>query len=127
MNQTKLSWADFHALAIWMAEEISGNYIMDKKSYKKPQPPNLPYLPYRQPIRLYHEERAILALFIRRFFWHFWRTGTTNGFYWRQNLIHILSRAGMSDYKNSVYLNTLCCQVTKNLPKFIESIIGEEK
>lgn len=119
---TPLDWKDFDALATWMAEEIGGNYIMDKKSYKN-QPPQVPYhFYYRVPITLWHEERTLLAMFIRRVFWSFWKTGKKDGFNSQEILRDIAWKIGLKGYERGRDLSTICWAFAKKFSELIKSI-----
>lgn len=119
-----LVWSDFSAMATWMAEEIGGNYFMDKKSYKNP-PPNAPYnFLYREPIPLCHEEVTILAIFIKRIFWEYWLTSKTRGFKPYEILRGITCKLGMDGYERGRTLYTACWQFTEKFPDLLKMIDG---
>lgn len=120
-----LSWEDFSSLATWLAEEISGYYYMDKKSYKN-QPSQVPYQHfYRKPITLFHEETTVFAMFIKWLFREFWSTGKTSGFAITAILKTILRKLGMARYycppHKSVLYDT-CSAFATAFPDFIKII-----
>ena len=122
-----LNWSDFKMMATWMAEEIAGNYIMDKKSYNN-QPPAAHYeFLYRKPVTLFHEERTIFALFIERVFWKFLKTGATSGFDTRKILQDIVRQTGLTGgYEKDLMLNALCYSFADKFPSFVhfkESVV----
>lgn len=123
MAKQELNWEDFDALAAWIAEEIGGMYFMDKKAYRN-QPQHLHQFSYRVSIKLFHEERVILALFIKCIFRAYWESGKTSDFNWRSIFSSITRELGMSDYYGTS-LRTACWQFTKNFPDFIRIIETE--
>ena len=111
-------------MASWIVEETSSSYYMDKKSFKK-QPPNAPFrFLYRVPIYLYHEERTLMALVIRRIFWAYFKKGQTTGFDSQEILRRLAWQLGMKGYEKSRDLSVLCWQFTKKFPDFIKTIEG---
>jgi hypothetical protein len=116
-------WEDFSALAVWMSEEIAGDYYMEKRYYyPQKQPIQQPPLPYRVPIFLCHEERTVLALFIEHLFRSYWETGKTNNFNWNKILLDIVYRLGMGGYEKNRSLKAICWAFTKGFPDFIKSV-----
>lgn len=99
----RLEFKDFSALAAWMAVEIADYYCMNKKDLKN-QPPHVHQVLYRVPISLAHEERVILAIFIKEIFWIYCETGKINDFDWEKIFSQITRQLGMRDYRG-IHLN----------------------
>lgn len=122
-----LAWEDFSALAPWLAFEISGAYIMDKKSYKKNMLDDVPFhFHYREPVRLCHEETTLFALFIKQIFRCYWKTGKKTGFDSNKILMDVARKIGMSKSAEYLKLQTLCRQFTEKFPAFINMLQKEE-
>lgn len=123
-EHSDFAWEDFESLATWMAEEISYPYIMSKKSYGH-QLPQVPFRFYwRAPIGLGHEERTLVALFIRRLFREYWETGKTGDFDSHEILRSLTLNLGLKGYENSRDLSTICWAFAKKFPYFIQLIEG---
>lgn len=126
MEREPLTWSDFKMMSTWLAEEIAGNYIMDKKSYKR-QPPDAPYIfQYRRPITLFREEKTIFAIFIRTLFFNFLKKGKTTGFDSKMLLRRIVHSTGLTGrYEDGEQLNALCSAFADEFPSFIRSLKDE--
>lgn len=117
---TAFNWKDFEMIATWMAEEIAGNYTMDKKSYNNQPYPTPYYFIYRKPVFLVREERTILALFIRYIFLTFVKTGKEDDFDSMAILRRILRQTGlMGNYDETSRLHILCRCFVDIFPSFV--------
>lgn len=128
-----LTWEDFIAIAPTLAEEICccSYAIMRRKDFSNfSSPETLYYQRYmRKEIILCHEERTVLAIFLKHLFWEFWSSNKTTGFDTRGILHRILRDTGLGGYvdsngfyKYSTTLENVCKLVVEKFPSFIKTL-----